>query len=180
MIRSGCAMIRKALLSMLPLALSVLAPAQTAVFPSLKAPNLNGVQVDMPGGFGGDRNLLLIAFKRQQQKDIDTWLKPAAALAQLHASLRYYELPVIDKLNRMARYFIDNGMRGGIPDKQQRARTITLYIDKAPFNAALAITSEDQIHILLIDKTGKVLWRDRGLYDNVKGKALEDTFAPPK
>jgi hypothetical protein len=146
-------------------------------FPTLTAKNLAGTELQLPSGFSGQKNLVLIAFERDQQKDVDTWLKVLPALAQAHPTLAYYELPTIKRMNGMVRFFIDNGMRGGIPDKQQRARTITLYIDKEPFKKALNIPSEDRIYALLLDKSGKVLWRADGLYDEAKGQALTAALA---
>ncbi len=131
----------------------------------------------MPGGFAGDRNLLLIAFQREQQADIDTWLKRMPPVLAAHPSMRYYELPTIQKGYKMVRFFIDNGMRGGIPDKQQRARTITLYIDKEPFKKALEIQSESTVYAVLIDKAGKVLWRESGRANESKVQALEAALA---
>jgi len=147
------------------------------MFPPLRAANLNGDEFLMPGGFQGERNLLLIAFLRQQQRDVDTWLKELPLIALAHPTLSYYELPTIQKMNRLVRFFIDNGMRGGIADRQQRARTITLYIDKEPFKQALAIQSEASIHAILIDKSGRVLWREIGTADAVKLKSLKAALA---
>ena len=80
-------------------------------------------------------------------------------------------------MNGLVRFFINNGMKGGIPDKQQRERTITLYIDKEPFKKALGIVSESTIYAFLIDKSGKVLWRQEGLFTEAKGKSLEAALA---
>ena len=90
-----------------------------------------------------------------------------------HERLRYYELPTIDKLNPITRWFINNGMRSGIPDKTQRARTITLYIDKRPFKTSLNLAAEDTIYALLLDRAGLVVWRASGDYTEEKGKSLE-------
>lgn len=163
---------------MLPLSILLLMSHTAAAnFPALTAANLNRREVAMPGGFAGERNLLLIAFERKQQAEIDTWLKELPPIAQAHPTLRYYELPTIQKMNRLVRYFIDNGMRGGIPDIQQRERTITLYIDKEPFKRSLEITSEATIYALLIDKSGRVLWREAGRFTAAKGQALQAALA---
>ena len=151
-----------------------LALAEPYVFPSLTSFNLNGQEVAMPGGLAGERsNLVLVAFLQEQQKDVDTWLKPLPAIQQAHPWFRYYELPTIKRMNGLVRFFINNGMKGGIPDKQQRERTIALYIDKEPFKKALGIVSESTIYAFLIDKSGKVLWRQEGVFNEAKGKSLE-------
>ncbi len=155
-----------------------LALADPYVFPSLTFANLNGQEVSMPGGLAGERsNLVLVAFLQEQQKDVDTWLKPLPAIQQAHPWFRYYELPTIKRMNGLVRFFINNGMKSGIPDKQQRERTITLYIDKEPFKKALGIVSESTIYAFLIDKSGKVLWRQEGLFTEAKGKSLVAALA---
>lgn len=145
-----------------------------ATFPMLKASNLAKKEMTLPRDFAGQWNLVLIAFLREQQKDVDTWLKALPGIQKDHSGLAYYELPTIKKMSGMTRWFIDTGMRGGIPDQQQRARTITLYIDKEPFRRALTLPAEDRIYALLLNKAGEVVWRAEGLYDDAKGSSLRE------
>ena len=146
------------------------------IFPPLTATNLAGQTLSLPGDFAGKRNLLLIAFEREQQKNVDTWLHQMKRFESI-PGFRYYELPTIDKLNPLVRWFINNGMRRGIPDQQARARTITLYLDKAPFIKALNIPDEKQICAVLIDNSGRVLWRAVGDFDGAKAASLQDALA---
>ena len=74
---------------------------------------------------------------------------------EVDPAFQYYELPTIDKLSAVARWFIDSGMRRGIPDKNARARTITLYIDKQPFKNSLQLPTEKTVYALLVDRSGE-------------------------
>jgi hypothetical protein len=71
-------------------------------------------------------------------------------------------------MNAVARWFIYQGMRGGITSERARARTITFHLDKEKFRSDLEVTSEDSIQVFLTDKTGKVLWRDTGIWSETK------------
>jgi hypothetical protein len=142
-------------------------------FPQLTATNLEGTTLSLPAGFAGARNLLLIAFQREQQKNVDTWLHQMKRF-ESSPGFRYYELPTIDKLNPLVRWFINSGMRRGIPDRDARARTITLYIDKPPFMKSMNIPDEKQICAVLIDHSGRVLWRAAGDFDETKAASLQD------
>lgn len=133
-----------------------------ARFPEVAFENLNGEKIVVPGGLKGERNVLLLGFVQAHQTAIDTWLKVLPELTGPHPEYAYYELPVISRTNPMMRWFINNGMRSGIPDKGQRARTITLYLDKGPFKKALGIEREDVIVVLVVDRAGKVWWRAEG------------------
>jgi hypothetical protein len=126
----------------------------------------------LPGDFGGRANLVLVAFQRGQQADVDTWFAQARTLAAAHEELRWYEVPTLGAGWRPMRGWIDGGMRAGIPDTAQRARTVTLYPDKGPFRAALGIGSEATIHPLLLDRDGHVIWRTQGPWTIEKGASL--------
>jgi len=145
-------------------------------FPSVESQDLDKRLVKLPKDFAGERNLVVIAFQRQQQKDVDTWLDVKKRFETIDPALRYYELPTLARLNPLARWFIDNGMRGGIPSHEQRARTITLYLDKEPFRAALGLGDESSIYVLLLDREGNILWRSQGNFDESKGQSLEQTL----
>jgi hypothetical protein len=145
-------------------------------FPALDALNLDKRPVKLPHDFAGERNLVVIAFQRQQQKDVDTWLDTRKRFETIDPALRYYELPTLARLNVFARWFIDNGMRGGIPSHEQRARTITLYLDKEPFRAALGLGDESSIYVLLLDREGNILWRSQGNFDESKAQSLEQAL----
>lgn len=64
-------------------------------------------------------------------------------------------------------------MRSGIPDVGSREATITLYIDKTPFNKALEIQNEQTIYVLLVDRNGTVLWKSDGAFSEGKGEEIK-------
>ena len=147
-----------------------------AHFPSVKASNLEKRAFNLPADFEGDRNLLLVAFEREQQKDVDTWLREMKRFEELDPGFHYYELPTIQRPNAFTRWFIDTGMRRGIPDRKARERTITLYLDRKPFCDALLITDQKKIYAFLVNREGRVLWRSEGVFDEIKGASLRSAL----
>ena len=131
-------------------------------FPSVQGKNLERMMMFFPGDFHSPLNLVFIAFQQWQQTSVNTWLQTANALCAERDDFSCFEFPVIDKLNPLSRWFINEGMRAGIHDQQARERTITLYLDKEAFRDALAIEDERQITLLLCDAGGHVLWRAQG------------------
>jgi hypothetical protein len=155
------------------------AAAPEGTFPKLTASSLEKQAFSLPEDFAGDRNLLLIAFQREQQQNVDTWLHQMKRFE--HSSgLKYYELPTIDRLNPFFRWFINSGMRRGIPDRNARARTITLYLDKPAFRKALNIPDEKRIYAILVDRSGRVLWRAEGDFDEAKAASLQAALTAGK
>lgn len=146
-------------------------------FPTVVGTNLAGTHVRLPDQLDGRLNLLLIAFRQAQQADVDTWMPYAEALEARRPDVRAYELPVLSAAYRLARPFIDGGMRAAIPDPAVRRRTITLYLDKAAFRAALGVPGEDLIDVRLVDRSGTTLWRTEGAWDAARAAALDAVLA---
>jgi hypothetical protein len=142
------------------------------IFPRVIAKNLHRKQLVLPGDFQGQLNILLIPFFQWHQTKVDTWLPFLKSLENNLPNIRYYELPTIQSKNVIAQTFINEGMRAGIPDQVARDRTITLFLDKNDFCRSLEITSEEDITIILVDRTGQVFWRNMGGFSSEKGESL--------
>ncbi len=135
-----------------------------ATFPTVSGSNLEGERFTLPRDLAGELNLLFIPFQRWHQDWVDTWIPAAKQLAAAYPEFRYYELPTLPQMNPFARISIDFGMKMGIPDRAARAATITLYIDKEQYRRALDIPSEQTITLLLVERSGNILWRATGPY----------------
>ena len=141
-------------------------------FPTVTARNLLRRQVTLPADFEGEVNVLLIAFQQWQQSLVDTWLPFVEQLEQSQQGVCYYELPVIQRMNAVARTFINEGMRAGIPNPLARERTITLYLDKVLFRQTLDLPHEDDIYVMAVNRQGQIIWRSAGAFTSEKGQAL--------
>jgi hypothetical protein len=137
--------------------------------PSVSTYDLNGVRRTLPNG---RLNVLLIAYRRWQQLEVDTWLPALDELERRHGGLGYYELPVVGEMNGLGRRALDHVMRRGIGDREVRSRTLTFYRDSAGFREPLGIPDEDHIAVVLVDGDGLVLWRASGPYDPSLERAL--------
>jgi hypothetical protein len=134
-------------------------------FAPVKATSLTNKSYNVPRDLEGDYNLVIVAFKQWQQDWVDTWIPSLQSLAYQHQQLRVYEMPTMSRFNGLYRFMIDNGMRGGIPDKAVRAATLCAYIDIPPFAQALQLPSYDTIYLFLLDRNGEILWRGQGRFD---------------
>jgi hypothetical protein len=133
-------------------------------FPTVSGSNLLRQKLILPQDFQGGFNLVFIPFEQWQQMEVDSWMTLAKELEEKFDGLVYYELPTIQSRNIFYKTFINEGMRAGIPNPKTRERTITLYLDKAVFRAALDIKDEEHIYVLVVDRLGKVFFRGRGPY----------------
>jgi hypothetical protein len=132
-------------------------------FPKVKGMNLEGEEKILPQDLKAPTNIVIVAFKREQQADVDTWIKALNPILESNTNLALYEIPTLKKFNFLMRYNINNGMRYGIPDKKARERTICVYLDKPSFRKKLAIENEDQIVVFVIDQKGIIKTKILGI-----------------
>jgi hypothetical protein len=144
-------------------------------FPVVNGSNLLKQKLTLPQDFEGQFNLVFVPFQQWQQMEVNSWGAVAEALEKKYPSFHYYELPTIQRMNPLAHFFIDEGMRGGIPDPATRKRTITLYIDKSPFRRALGMQNEDHTYIFVVNREGDILWQAQGPYQPETAEALLQT-----
>jgi ATP10 protein len=157
----------------------VVVSADTSVrFPKVKGQNLEGRKFNLPEDFEAKLNLVAIAFYQNHQDLVNTWLPAVGHLTSKHANLKFYELPTLSKENGMAKFFIDGGMRAGIPEKATREVTITLYLDRASFLQSIGETSDRTIYTLLVNQKGQILWRGQGAYTKAQEDSLEKILKP--
>jgi hypothetical protein len=141
-------------------------------FPVVSGFNLNRLELEFPRDFNGDLNLVVIAFKQNQQITVNTWLPFAQETEIAFPGFIYYEFPTINEMSSLSRTFINEGMRAGIPDQTARERTVTLYLDKEALKPALDITSENSIYLFLVNREGNIYWRSTGEYTEDKAGSL--------
>ena len=141
-------------------------------FPKVSGKDLNGDSHTIPDTLSGKLNFLIVAYQRWQVRPIETWIPFLQQLVSSQPQVQFYELPTLKQYNFISQWMIDSGMRGGIRDREMRARTITLYIDKAEFDNALGIPTENTIYLFLVDCDGNILWRDIGTFSLEKETAI--------
>jgi hypothetical protein len=144
---------------------------QNNYFPKVSGIDLEGNKQELPQVFKNEFNLVIVAFKREQQTQVDTWIKAAQPILEKKSNLSLFEIPLIYELSTFKRFWVNNGMRFGIPDATARKRTITVYTNRDEF-FKISEMKEEQIYALLIDKNGKILWRKEGDADEKKIKDL--------
>lgn len=144
-------------------------------FPSITHADLNERMVTLPAELPGNPSIVFIAYRQNQQPDVNTWLS-GLALTASDPIYEFIELPVVGSGAKMIRSTIDNGMRSGIVDPNFRARTITVYSSRKAFNAALDIQDRSQIYTLVVTRDGSVLAKVAGPFDESKAKIIKEAF----
>jgi hypothetical protein len=128
----------------------------------------------VPAQLPAERTLVLIAFEREQQTVLNTWV---AGLNLTDNKLPWIETPVIAKGYGLIRGFINGGMRRGIQDTALRDRTVTLFTDPAALRKDMGLTGDGKtVWVTVVDRAGQVWARAEGSYTADKAKPLLDAL----
>jgi hypothetical protein len=148
----------------------------SVTFPNVEARNLQGLGVTLPSAFEGARNVVIVAFKRDHQALVDSWLPWLEAQAAVDPGLRFYEVPTIGRIWAPVRNMIDGGMARAIKEPVVLQRTLTVYGDLNRLTGPLAVTDTSTIAVFLVDAAGTVLWSGTGPFTDASSGALGDAL----
>ena len=144
-----------------------------ATFPDIAARDLQGKDVQLPAAFSGERNVVIVAFQRNHQTLVDSWVPWLEEQAASDPDLRFYELPTIGRLWAPARRFIDGGMAAAIREPVILQRTFTIYGDVNRLVQPLGIGSRSTIAVLLVDAKAMVQWHGSGPLTEASARELD-------
>lgn len=146
-------------------------------FPQIRARNLEGLDVELPAAFSGDCNIVAVAFQRNHQTLVDSWVPWFEQQAEVDSGLRFYELPTIGRIWAPVRRFIDGGMAAAIREPVILQRTFTIYGDLDRVTRPLGIEDRSTISVFCVDRSGQVLWRGTGGYSEELAAEIEAVMA---
>jgi|WetSurMetagenome_2_1015567.scaffolds.fasta_scaffold123078_1 hypothetical protein len=141
--------------------------------PTVAGHALSSERVVFPDDLAGRPAVLLVAYRRGTQSDVDRW---TAFLEAKAPRLVRYEVPTISSgVWRPLAGWIDSGMRGGVP-KAAWSSVVTLYDDASKLRDFLGDYGGYTTHVILLDKTGKVAWFNAGGFNDRAAASLLDAI----
>jgi hypothetical protein len=140
------------------------------VLPPLRGELLSGRRIVLPDSALGSGTLLLLGFTYESRHDVEAWAERFLRDFGSDSLLRCYEIPV-GGAARLARPFIDGGMRRGTP-REFHERVITVYRGAAEWKRHVGFSERDVAYVLLVDRQGRVVWLARGPFGEAAYGAL--------
>ena len=148
----------------------------SAQWPQMSGTTLLGEDFILPDQFESDLNLVVIGFKRRHQEDINTWIDAYANSDLKEKNIGFYEVPVVYEMEFSQRFFLNNAMKFGVPDEDQKRRTVTVFLDRSKFLKTMNM-DEDLIYALLVQKDGTILWMTNGVVSEQSMNGLKEAIA---
>ena len=129
-------------------------------FPEVTAQSLANTDESIPDSAKGKVALITVAFLRESQPQLDSWLGPFTERFGSKEGFTFYEVPMIAADYTFMRSVIDGGMRGGIP-KEKHKNVVTMYGDVEKYMNALSLDSRFG-YAFILDQEGIIRWQGQG------------------
>ena len=129
-------------------------------FPNVTADSLAGTKESIPESCRGKVTLVGVAFLRESQSQLDSWLNPFYEKFGSRDGFMFYEIPMISSGYKFMRFVIDGGMRGGIPSFKHK-HVVTMYGDVEKYLTALHLDPRYG-YAFLLDREGAIRFQAQG------------------
>lgn len=130
----------------------------------------------LPAAFTGERNVVIVAFQRQHQSLVDSWVSWLEEAVTRDPGLAFYEVPTIASMWAPVRSLIDGGMAAAIRTPTILQRTLTVYGNTRSFAQALKIQSRSTITLFVVTRDGLVHWSCTGGFATASATALQQVL----
>ena len=142
-------------------------------FPTLTSEFLTGRTATLPDAAQGKVALIMMGFSYDSRFVVERWAGEFRTAFGTRADVTFFEVPVIGGMGRLAKWFIDSGMRKGTPPALHE-NVITVYGDVGRWKALMGFTNagEHDAYLTLIDQTGRVVWVHHGPFDTTAFETL--------
>ena len=131
-------------------------------------------RIRLPEHLAGKPAVLLVAYRRDTQEDVDRWLQ---FLANDWPQVTRYEVPAIAGIIwRPLAGWIDSGMRGGVPENKWSS-VVTLYGgDATRLRDFLGDYGVPSAHVVVLDANGVVAWFNAEGYSDIRAREFSDVL----
>ena len=140
-------------------------------FPNVTADSLAGTKESIPESCRGKVTLVTVAFLRESQSQLDSWLNPFYEKFGSRDGFMFYEAPMISSGYKFMKFVIDGGMRGGIPSFKHK-HVVTMYGDVEKYLTALHLDPRYG-YAFLLDREGSIVFQAQGV---ATGQSLQELF----
>ena len=132
--------------------------------PPIRGEFLNGKDASLPEAAAGRVTLLALGFTYDSRFAVEDWVKKFREAFGKNPAATFYEIPMIGGIARLAKWFINSGMRSGTP-AELHENVVTVYGGTDIWKKRFNFIEPKHAYLILLDEKGKVRWIYSGLYE---------------
>jgi hypothetical protein len=157
---------RKLAASILALLLLFTVTAIAQSIPGVSAESLDGKPISFPKDFAGKPAILIIGFSRGGGNQCGPFARNLAKEPSVvEGKVVIYEIAMLESAPRLIRPMILHGIRGGIPQAEQKW-FLPLFHDEKQWKQVAGFTesAQNDAYLVLVSSDGALRWTGHGQY----------------
>ncbi|HKC69322.1 MAG TPA: hypothetical protein VKG26_13885 [Bacteroidia bacterium] len=155
------------------------------MFPMITGETFDGKNVVLPEACKGKPTIIGICFSKAAETDLRTWLNPAynqfvvkkdttnAFGAAVAYDINYYFIPMLNLVNQVLEKSSQDKIRKQT-DKEFWPHLMFYSGGLKEYKKTFGIDNTDLPYFFVLDKTGKIVHVEKGIYTEKKMNAMED------
>ncbi len=144
--------------------------------PQLRGETLDGQKLVLPDAAAEHITLLVLGFSKKAGNASGPWRDHFAADFGSGPHAAFYVAAMLEGAPSLVRGMIRSGMRGGTP-KPLRSHVLTCTTGNDIWKKYVDLADDSLPAVLLIDGTGRLLWRYTGAFDSPHYQSLKTAAA---
>ncbi len=144
------------------LALLFCAPSLFAQsLPSFDAQTLTDQKLTFPDAAKNHFTVFIIGFSHKSQDQTKPWGARITDALAAYPDAYSFQVAELEDVPRFVRGMVTSGIRKGIPEPQH-SRFLLLFKAEREWKAFVDFSAADDAYVVLVDKSGQLLWRTQG------------------
>lgn len=166
------------LLSFLPICFFVQNNVNGKVFPDISGETYDGKKVTIPSDTKGKYTLIGMAYSKDSEQDLKTWLKPVynkfiAKTEMFDYDVNLFFIPMFTGTNALTADLARKELKKGT-DKELFPYVLFYQGSLKKYKEELAFEKNDTPYFFVLDKTGKIIYATSGKFSDEKIEKIED------
>lgn len=134
--------------------------------PRIQGETLSWKRITLPDDVRGKVSLLVMGFSYSARWEVEAWTRAFRERYGSRGDVTYFQIPVIQRVARLARHYIELGMQHRTPTDMWD-HVLTVYGTTDSLRRALGVTPARDVWVYLINRSGVVRFQCAGKYDPV-------------
>jgi hypothetical protein len=142
------------------------------LLPRTEAETASGKAITLPDAIVGSVDVLLVGFTKQSSTATAAWERRLLRDYSGASVPVIYRFAVLESVPRLLRRHVKRGIEKNIP-KNRQDNFVLLFKMESAWKTLVRFDEPDHAYVLLLDKTGRVLWQGHSGADLEGSRALE-------
>lgn len=131
--------------------------------PTIQGETLGGHKITLPLAAQGKVTFLALGFSRESGDTVEAFVKRFRQEFSSDEGVTFYQVPMIGGAGRMAKMFIDRGMRKGTA-KEMWENVVTVYDGVDVWKQRMRVRNVNEAYLILMDKEARISWMGHGMF----------------